>query len=116
MWGVRVQDRSRDLGVLAQASGGDAVVSAEDNLRDDLRATRERQVRMRSELRHLNERQEALQAKCRSLGEHALLLEGALEETLVALDAQKPEEARALLGVVLAAAKLRNGDGREPRE
>ena len=72
-------------------------MSAEDNLRDDLRATRERQVRMRSELRHLNERQEALQAECRSLGEHALLLEGALEEALVALDAQKPEEARALL-------------------
>ena len=91
-------------------------MSAEDNLRDDLRATRERQVRMRSELRHLNERQEALQAEHRWLGEHALSLEGALEEALVALDDQKPEEAKALLGVALAAAKQRNGNGRKPSE
>ena len=91
-------------------------MSAEDNLRADLRATRQRQVRMRSELRHLNERQEALQAERRSLGEHALSLEGALEEALIALDDQKPEEARALLGVVLAATKQRNGSGRKPSE
>ena len=91
-------------------------MSAEDNLRDDLRATRERQVRMRSELRHLNERQEALQAEHRLLSEHALSLEGALEEALVALDDRKLEEAKALLGVALAAAKQRNGNGRKPSE
>ncbi len=71
---------------------------------------------MRSELRHLNERQEALQAEHRSLSEHALSLEGALEEALAAVDDQNLQEAKALLGVALAAAKQRNGNGRTPSE
>ena len=91
-------------------------MSAEDSVRDDLRATRERQVWLRSELRHLNKRQEALQAEHRSLGEYARSLEDALEEALIALDERKPEEAKAVLGVALAAVMRRTWDGLKPSE
>ena len=63
---------------------------------------------MRSELRHLNERHAVLRGKYSSLSDHALSLEGTLEEALIALDDQKPEEAKGLLGIALAAAKQRN--------
>ena len=66
---------------------------------------------MRSELRHLNERQEVLRGKYGSLSDHAMSLEGTLEEALMALDDQRAGEAKALLGVALAAAKRRNGQG-----
>ena len=83
---------------LAQEPKWGVVVSAEDRVRAELRAIRERQVRMRSELRHLNERHAVLRGKYSSLSDHALSLEGALEEALIALDDQKPEEAKGLLG------------------
>ena len=60
---------------------------------------------MRSELRHLNKRHAVLRGKYSSLSDHALSLEGTLEEALIALDNQKPEEANGLLGIALAAAK-----------
>jgi hypothetical protein len=149
MWGVWVQDRSRDTGIrctlpkvcqprgsrsidrgrspsddakrakvvdLAQEPKWGVVVSAEDRVRAELRAIRERQARMRSELRHLNERQAVLRGKYGSLSDHALSLEGTLEEALIALDDQRPEEAKALLGVALAGSKQRNGNGPLPDE
>ena len=101
---------------LAQEPKWGVVVSAEDRVRAELRAIRERQARMRSELRHLNERQAVLRGKYGSLSDHALSLEGTLEEALIALDDQKPEEAKALLGVALAGSKQRNGNGPLPDE
>ena len=92
------------------------VVSAEDRVRAELRAIRERQARMRSELRHLNERHAVLRGEYGSLSDHALSLEGTLEEALIALDDRKPEEAKALLGVALAASKQRNGNESLPQE
>ena len=95
-------------------------MSTDDRLREDLRATRERQARMRSELRHLNERQEALQAKHRNLTKHALSLEGTLASALLALDAKDYDETKELLvrarGVLARAVSNGAAESVEPAE
>jgi hypothetical protein len=82
---------------LAPAPKWSAVVSSEDNLRKELRATNQRLARQRSELRHLKNSQGAVRAQNRELHTHALALEGELASALIALDAQDYDEARALL-------------------
>jgi predicted nucleic acid-binding Zn-ribbon protein len=72
-------------------------VSADDNLRKELRATNQRLARQRSELRHLKNAQGTLRAENRELHRHALALEGELASALIALDAEDYEETRALL-------------------
>ena len=72
-------------------------MSADDNLRKELRATNQRLARQRSELRHLKNAQGTLRAENRELHRHALALEGELASALLALDAEEYEETRALL-------------------
>ena len=72
-------------------------MSADDNLRKELRATNQRLARQRSELRHLKNAQGTLRAENRELHRHALALEGELASALIALDAEEYEETRALL-------------------
>ena len=72
-------------------------MSADDNLRKELRATNQRVARQRSELRHLKNSQGTLRAENRELHRHALALEGELASALIALDAEEYEETRALL-------------------
>lgn len=72
-------------------------MSADDNLRKELRATNQRLARQRSELRHLKNAQGTLRAENRELHRHALALEGELASALLALDAEDYEQTRALL-------------------
>ena len=72
-------------------------MSADENLRKELRATNQRLARQRSELRHLKNAQGTLRAENRELHRHALALEGELASALIALDAEEYEETRALL-------------------
>ena len=72
-------------------------MSADENLRKELRATNQRVARQRSELRHLKNAQGALRAENRALHRHALALEGELASALIALDSEEYEETRALL-------------------
>jgi hypothetical protein len=95
-------------------------VSADDNLRKELRETNQRLARQREELRHLKNAQGAVRAENRELHRYALALEGELASALLALDAEDYEEARALLvrarGELARAVDSREIESAEPAE
>jgi hypothetical protein len=78
-------------------------MSADDPIRQDLQATRERQLRLRSEVRYLNERQREMKLEAKSTRD-------LIVDALAALDGGDVEFAKALLGHALAT----NGHSLEP--
>jgi predicted nucleic acid-binding Zn-ribbon protein len=69
----------------------------EQNLRDDLQATRERQVRLRSEVRYLNQRQKEMRDELAHLNEKLAKLQDGVAGALIAMQEGDGERARVLL-------------------
>lgn len=72
-------------------------MTREENMRADLRATRERQERLRSEVRHLNQRQKELRDENRHLKEKVAKLQDGVAGALIAMEEGDGERARVLL-------------------
>jgi predicted nuclease with TOPRIM domain len=79
-------------------------MTREENMRDDLRATRERQERLRSEVRHLNQKQKEvrdenrhLQDENRHLSAKVATLQDGVAGALIAMEEGDAERARVLL-------------------
>jgi FtsZ-binding cell division protein ZapB len=72
-------------------------MSREENVRADLRATRERQERLRSEVRHLNRKQKELREENRHLKGKVATLQDGVAGALIAMGEGDGEQARVLL-------------------
>ncbi len=72
-------------------------MTREENLRDDLRATRKRQELLRSEVRHLNQRQKEVRGENRHLNAKVAKLQDGVAGALIAMDEGEAERARVLL-------------------
>lgn len=72
-------------------------MTPEENLRDDLRATRERQERLRSEVRHLNQKQKEVRDENRHLSAKVAKLQDGVAGALISMEEGDAERARVLL-------------------
>jgi len=82
-------------------------VTREENIRDDLRSTRERQERLRSEVRHLNQKQKEVRDENRHLSAKVAKLQDGVAGALIAMEEGDAERARVLLEQALGAAGAR---------
>lgn len=72
-------------------------MTREENVRADLRATRERQERLRSEVRHLNQKQKELRDENRHLKGKVATLQDGVAGALIAMEEGDGERAQILL-------------------
>ena len=90
-------------------------MSAEDRLRADLRATRERQERLRSEVRHLNKVQKHVRDENRHLSAKVATLQDGVAGALIAMEEGDDERARALLEQALGLPVLERSPDELPK-
>ena len=72
-------------------------MTRDENIRDDLRATRERQELLRSEVRHLNQKQKEVRDENRHLSAKVAKLQDGIAGALIAMEEGDTERARVLL-------------------
>jgi predicted nucleic acid-binding Zn-ribbon protein len=72
-------------------------MTREENMRDDLQATRERQERLRSEVRHRNQKQKEVRDENRHLSGKVAKLQDGVAGALIAMEEGDTERARVLL-------------------
>jgi predicted nucleic acid-binding Zn-ribbon protein len=89
-------------------------MTREENMRDDLQATRERQERLRSEVRHLNQKQKELRDENRHLSGKVAKLQDGVAGALIAMEEGDAERARVLLEHALGLPVLERSPDESP--
>ena len=90
-------------------------MTREENIRADLRATRERQERLRSEVRHLNQKQKELRDENRHLNAKVAKLQDGVAAALIAMEEGDGERARELLEQALGLPVLERAPDELPK-